>query len=326
MYIHNFAAKCVSRLRVIDSRRMRRMSTYRQDASTGTARRGCLYLVATPIGNLEDITLRALRVLKDADVIACEDTRHTLKLLNHYEIRKRLVSYHEHNEARRAVELAGEMEQGAVVALVSDAGMPVVSDPGQELIRVCIERGIPVAPVPGASAVIAALAASGLPVSEFVFAGFLPARQGERRRILQTLAAETRTMIFYEAPHRIAGMLDDAATLLGERPAVVAREITKVHEEFLCGTLGELATELRERPLRGEMTVLIGPPGAASVHDTTATADQSRAGIVPRILEIQKEQGGANKAAIKQAASEFGITHREAYQRWLRERGEPRES
>lgn len=311
---------------MIDSRRMRRMSTYRQDASTSTARKGCLYLVATPIGNLEDITLRALRVLKEADVIACEDTRHTLKLLNYYEIRKRLVSYHEHNEARRAAELADEMERGAIVALVSDAGMPMISDPGQELIRICIERGIPVAPVPGASAVVAALAACGLPVEEFVFAGFLPARQGERRRALEKLATETRTLIFYEAPHRIAGMIEDAAALLGERQAVVAREITKVHEEFLRGTLRELAAELREHPLRGEMTVLIGPANGGSAEDAAAIDARPRAGFMERILEIQKEQGGAHKAAIKQAAREFGITHREAYQRWLRERGEPTES
>src|SRR5262245_54183941 len=165
---------------------------------------GCLYLVATPIGNLEDITVRALRVLGEADLIACEDTRRTAKLLHHYSIKKETISYHEHNEMTRAAELVIRMEQGARVALVSDAGTPVISDPGHHLVGLCLRHRIPVIPIPGPSAVIAALAVSGLPTEEFVFVGFLPARAGDRRRELERLATETRTLVFYEAPHRLA--------------------------------------------------------------------------------------------------------------------------
>ncbi len=287
------------------------------DASSKIAPTGCLYLVATPIGNLEDITLRALRVLKEADAIACEDTRHTLKLLNHYGIRKRLVSYHEHNESKRAVELVDEMISGARIALVSDAGMPVVSDPGLLVIRLCVASNITVIPVPGPSALIAALAASGLPVEEFLFAGFLPARSGERRRALQKYSAMPQTLIFYEAPHRIAAMLEDALAILGNRSAVIAREITKAHEEFLRGPIADLLADLRRRPRRGEMTVLIGPPEA----NQSAPAPKTSKGLAERVLEIQRDMGLDNKAAIKQAAHEFGIRRREGYQRWLRERG-----
>src|SRR5712692_10384927 len=181
---------------------------------------GSLYLVATPIGNLEDITLRALRVLKEVNLVACEDTRQTLKLLNHYGIRKRLVSYHEHNEMTRAPELVIELEQGASAALVSDAGTPVISDPGHRLVTLCLRHHIPVVPVPGPSALVAALAASGMPTEEFLFVGFLPARAGERRKALDALKTESRTMIFYEAPHRVVETLGDASEILGPRAAV----------------------------------------------------------------------------------------------------------
>src|SRR6516165_7546296 len=223
------------------------------------SRAGCLYLVATPIGNLEDITLRALRILKEADQIACEDTRHTQKLLNHYNIRKSLVSYHEHNEMTRAPELVVAMEDGASIALVSDAGMPLVSDPGYRLVTLCLRHRVPVVPIPGPSAILAALSASGLPNDEFLFAGFLPARSGERRRALERLRIEDRTIIFYEAPHRIEETLADANEILGDRPACIAREVTKIHEEFRRGSLAELATSLSENPARGEITLLIGP-------------------------------------------------------------------
>src|SRR5712671_5053602 len=193
---------------------------------------GCLYLVGTPIGNLEDITLRALRILKEVDQIACEDTRHTQKLLTHYEIHKALVSYHEHNEMTRAPELLIALEQGAKIALVSDAGMPLVSDPGYRLVTLCLRHKIPVVPIPGPSALLAALSASGLPNEEFLFVGFLPARSGERRRALERLRIEDRTMIFYEAPHRVAESIADALEILGDRPACLAREVTKIHAEF----------------------------------------------------------------------------------------------
>jgi 16S rRNA (cytidine1402-2'-O)-methyltransferase len=317
-----------------------------RDIPPGLPRPGCLYLVGTPIGNLEDITLRALRVLKEADLIACEDTRHTLKLLNHFEIRKRLISYHEHNEHTRAPELVSQMESGASIALVSDAGMPVVSDPGERLVRLTIEHGITVVPVPGPSALTAALAASGLPAGEFLFAGFLPAQQGKRRRALAGLAAEPRTLVFYEAPHRIAAMLADARATLGDRAAVIAREITKLHEEFVRGTLDELATKLSAgkaggEKVRGEFTVLIAPDTASPSASNSAReiagngGHQLISGIPPaagikateapgtlteRVLAIQAETGISQKAALKQAAREFGLPRRDAYRRLLDER------
>jgi len=274
---------------------------------------GRLYLVATPIGNLEDITLRALRVMREADVIACEDTRQTRKLLQHYEITKRMVSYHEHNEMTRAPELVVELEQGAKVALVSDAGTPLVSDPGHRLVSLCLRHHIPVVPVPGASALVAALAASGLPNAEFLFAGFLPPRSGERRRALEELARQDQTLIFYEAPHRVAEMLRDAAEVLGARHAVVAREVTKLHEEFSRGSLGELAVKFAEREPRGEITVLIAPaePGAQAV---TAPSES----LAQRVQSIMKEQGVDQKAALKQAARERGLNKRDAYRELLR--------
>src|SRR5882724_9919026 len=227
---------------------------------------GCLYLVGTPIGNLEDITLRALRILKEADQIACEDTRHTQKLLSHYEIQKPLVSYHEHNEMTRAPELVVAMEEGAQIALVSDAGMPLVSDPGYRLVTLSLRHHLPVVPIPGPSALLAALSASGLPNEEFLFAGFLPARSGERQRALERLRIEDRTIIFYEAPHRIEETLIDAHEILGDRPACIAREVTKLHEEFRRGKLSELSASLEERPARDEITLLIGPEAPADAR------------------------------------------------------------
>src|SRR5580692_11069555 len=217
----------------------------------GEAALGCLYLVGTPIGNLEDITLRALRILKEVDQIACEDTRHTQKLLSHYEIRRPLISYHEHNELTRAPELLISLEQGAKIALVSDAGMPLVSDPGYRLVTLCLRHQVPVVPVPGPSALLAALSASGLPNEEFLFVGFLPNRTGERRRALERLRIEDRTIIFYEAPHRITECVADAREMLGDRPACRAREVTKLHEEFRRGKLSVIASSLEERPARG---------------------------------------------------------------------------
>ena len=290
------------------------------DSPVGKRRIGALYIVATPIGNLEDITLRALRVLKEADVIACEDTRHTIKLLNHYQIRKRLVSYHEHNEHTRAPELVAEMEAGAKVALVSDAGMPGVSDPGRELVRLAIERGIPVVPVPGPSALTAALAASGLPVEEFLFAGFLPSQPGKRRKALAALAAEPRTLIFYEAPHRIAAMLADALAVFSERPAVVAREITKIHEEFLRGPLTDVIAALGDGRTRGEFTVLIGGRGDAASSAAALQEGKPALTLSQRVAAIQRETGMDQKAALKQAARESGLPRREAYRRLFAER------
>src|SRR5215467_2082886 len=233
---------------------------------------GCLYFVGTPIGNLENITLRALRILREADQIAAEDTRHTQKLLIHYEISRPLVSYHEHNEMTRAPELLIALEQGAKIALVSDAGMPLVSDPGYRLVTLCLRHQIPVVPVPGPSALLAALSASGLPNEEFLFIGFLPPRSGERQRALERLRIEDRTIILYEAPHRVEECIADAQAILGDRPACLAREVTKLHEEFRRGKLSALAASLAERPARGEITLLIGPADPADARDGVDTA------------------------------------------------------
>jgi 16S rRNA (cytidine1402-2'-O)-methyltransferase len=279
---------------------------------------GCLYIVATPIGNLEDITLRALRILKEVDQIACEDTRHTQKLLNHYEIRKPLVSYHEHNEITRAPELVIALEQGAKIALVSDAGMPLVSDPGHRLVTLCLRHHVPVIPVPGPSAVLAALAASGLPSEEFLFIGFLPARSGERKRALERLRIEERTIILYEAPHRIAECVADAREVLGDRSACLAREVTKVHEEFRRGKLSELAASLEERPAKGEMTLLIGPADPAELR----TVSDSRQSLAERVEELIHQAKLDRKEALKLAAKERGLTRREAYDKILEARGE----
>jgi 16S rRNA (cytidine1402-2'-O)-methyltransferase len=270
---------------------------------------GCLYLVATPIGNLEDITLRALRILKEADQIACEDTRHTQKLLNHYEIGKPLVSYHEHNEMTRAPELLIALEQGAKIALVSDAGMPLVSDPGYRLVTLCLRHKIAVVPIPGPSALLAALAASGLPNEEFLFVGFLPARSGERHRALERLRIEDRTIILYEAPHRVQECVADAIEVLGDRPACLAREVTKLHEEFRRGKLSDLAASLDEQPARGEITLIIGP-AEASQPGSHADSAQS---LAARVDELMHQAKLDRKEALKLAAKERGLTRRAAY-------------
>src|ERR1700689_5121659 len=206
-----------------------------------------LYLVGTPIGNLEDITLLAVRVLKEVDVIACEDTRQTQKLLNHYAIATRTTSYHEHNEMTRSAELVKEMQEGASVALVTDAGMPGISDPGYRLITLAIRHRVPVVPIPGASAYLAALVASGLPTDSFRFSGFLPAKSGQRRKLLESVSDTPRTQVFYEAPHRLLETLTDVVEILGaERHIVVAREVTKLHEEFLRGRAGDVLEELKK--------------------------------------------------------------------------------
>lgn len=279
-------------------------------------RAGVLYIVSTPIGNLEDITLRALRTLKEVDVIACEDTRQTLKLLSHFDIHKPLVSYHEHNEITRAAELVIELEQGAKIALVSDAGTPAISDPGQHLVTLALRHGIRIVPIPGASAAVAALAASGVPNEQFTFVGFLPSRQSERRRALRDLTGELRTLVLYEAPHRLLDTLEDAVEILGNRPATIARELTKVHEEFLRHPLQDLAAAVRAKPLKGEITLLIGP----DIHNAEPLEADPSSRVIPlarRVDEIMKQRGIDRKTALKQAARERGLTKREAYRQLL---------
>jgi 16S rRNA (cytidine1402-2'-O)-methyltransferase len=269
-----------------------------------------LYLVATPIGNLEDITLRALRVMKESDLIACEDTRQTQKLLNHYSIAKRTTSYHEHNEMTRAAELVVELEQGARIALVTDAGMPGISDPGFRLISLAIRHHIPVVPIPGASAFLAALVASGLPTDSFRFSGFLPAKAGQRRQILEDIRDSPRTQVFYEAPHRVKESLKDIVEILGrQRHVVIAREVTKIHEEFVRGNAGEVLETLKARgDIKGEITLLIGKMEAAEQK-----ALSPRVSIRQRVAQIIAEQKLDEKAALKKVAKEMGMSKSEAY-------------
>lgn len=282
--------------------------TARIEAEPSTLAPG-LYLVATPIGNLEDITLRALRVLKEADVIACEDTRQTQKLLNHYAVTTRTTSYHEHNEMTRSAELVLELEGGARVALVTDAGMPGISDPGFRLIALAIRHHVPVIPVPGPTAFLAALVASGLPTDSFRFSGFLPAKSGQRRQLLESIRESPRTQVFYEAPHRIVESLADVVAILGsERPVVVAREVTKLHEEFLRGRAGEVLKQLESRDVvKGEITLLIGKAEEKS-HALTGLVS-----VRQRVDQIMSTEKLDEKAALKKAAKERGISKSEAY-------------
>ena len=267
-----------------------------------------LYLVATPIGNLEDITFRALRVLKEADLIACEDTRQTLKLLSHYGIQTRLVSYHEHNEMTKAAELVVDLEGGARIALVTDAGMPGISDPGFRLITLAIRHHVPVIPIPGASAFLAALVASGLPTDSFRFSGFLPAKSGQRRKLLESVRDSPRTQVFYEAPHRLLETLQDVVEALGgDRHVVVAREVTKIHEEFLRGRADDVLQQLKSRgEVRGEITLLIAKPETQGLRPGTST-------IAQRVREIMAAEKLDEKSALKKAAKERGIGKSEAY-------------
>jgi 16S rRNA (cytidine1402-2'-O)-methyltransferase len=274
---------------------------------------GTLYLVATPIGNLADITHRAVQVLNDVDLIACEDTRHTHKLLNHYGIDTKTISYHEHNDLQRAAELIERLKQGTNIAVVSDAGTPSISDPGFRLVRAAIENEIVIVPVPGPSALIAALIAAGLPTDEFFFAGFLPSRVSARRARLAELQSVPGTLIFYEAPHRLAETLNDAYEILGEREAAVARELTKLHEEIRRGRLSELtAGYADQKDIRGEIVVLID----RNVIGGAVTEVVSVAALVD-----QFEQAGLDhRAALKKAARELGLPRAEAYRKLLSER------
>ncbi len=293
--------------------RLPAMKANGEPARGGEAPRSpCLYIVATPIGNLEDITLRALRVLKEVDLIACEDTRQTRKLLDHYGIQTRMISYHEHNEMTRAAELIVNLEQGGRLALVSDAGMPSISDPGYRLITLAIRHHVPVIPVPGASAFVAALAASGLPTDSFKFNGFLPAKSGERRDELEKVRDAPRTVIYYDAPHRILETLDDVvATMGGSRYVVIAREVTKLHEEFLRGRADEVLEKLRERgEVKGEITLLIGRAEEAGERKAPVRTGTS---IRQRLEQVMDERKLDEKAALKLVAKEMGVSRSEAY-------------
>jgi len=267
-----------------------------------------LYIVATPIGNLEDLTLRALRVLREVDLIAAEDTRVTRKLLSRYEIAGRLVSYHEHNSGRRLPELLKALTSGDV-ALVSDAGTPGVNDPGSELVSAAAAAGFPVVPLPGASAVTTALAVSGLPVGQFVYLGFLPRKRGERTRLLRPLTNERRTLLAFEAPHRLRGALKDILDTLGDRRIAVCRELTKLHEEVFRGTVAEALEHFGEP--RGELTLVI--EGGRGEPDDGAYLEASA-----RALLVQARADGALvKDAVARAVRETGLSRRAVYRLWL---------
>jgi 16S rRNA (cytidine1402-2'-O)-methyltransferase len=275
------------------------------------------YLVSTPIGNLEDITLRALRVLRSVDRIACEDTRQTRKLLDRYDIATPTISSHEHNEAARSQQLIEELRAGARIAVVSDAGTPGISDPGMVLASYAIAAGIAVYPIPGPSAVLAALVASGLDTDHFFFFGFLPSKAGARRTALENLARsiqETTTIVFYEAPHRIAGMLADIEAVWGGRRIVLARELTKIHEEFLRGTVTEVRKQIAAREsLRGEMVLLV------EAHPPAETV-QSATSLLARLAELAKSESLAEKDALKRIARERGVSKSEIWRELQRER------
>ncbi len=275
-----------------------------------------LYLVATPIGNLEDITLRALRVLKEADLIACEDTRHTRRLLDHYGIDKPAISYHEHNERERAEELLKRLARGERIALVTDAGTPGISDPAYRVVTAAIEKGIEVIPIPGPTALIAALVASGLPTDAFLFIGFLPARRQARRKKLEELRAVCETLVIYEAPHRIRETLAVAREVLGERRAVLARELTKLHEQFIRGTLSEISSQLQAQEPRGEMVLVI-----AGSSDDNLAAEES-AGLSGEVERLMLEAGLSRNEALKQVARLRRVSKRVVYQLMLEEKSQ----
>jgi 16S rRNA (cytidine1402-2'-O)-methyltransferase len=266
--------------------------------------RATLYVVATPIGNLEDITLRALRVLKEVDVIAAEDTRHTQILLSHHGIRTPLTSYHEHNEKSKARQLLGRLERGESIALVSDAGTPVISDPGYRLVVEAVRVGIPVVPIPGASALTAVLSAGGLPTDRFVFEGFLPAKKRERRERLRALGSETRSLIIYEAPHRLTETLNDLIEILGDREIVLAREVSKLHEEFLRGRLTEVTKRIAGRDIKGEITLLIG----GSEGESEVSQEQ----IQGEIQKLKKD-GLRVKEIAEMLGEKYGYSKKEIY-------------
>jgi len=267
---------------------------------------GTLYLVATPIGNLQDVTLRAVDTLRNVDLIACEDTRHTQKLLNHLGIKKKLISYHDHNEHSRSSELIGRLSAGESIAIVSDAGTPAINDPGFRIVQDAIENEVDVISIPGPTAFVTALTASGLPTEAFFFAGFLPAKKGERQNRLQELARIPGTLLVYEAPHRLLSSLKDCLLVLGNRKAVVARELTKLHEEFARGTISSLIDHFGNGTIKGEIVLLIDRN-----HGETAPAN-NLISIADRVAELESS-GLDRKSALKAAAKEFGVSRSDAY-------------
>lgn len=272
---------------------------------------GTLYLCATPIGNLEDITLRCLRILKEVDLIAAEDTRQTIKLLNHFEIKKPMISYHEHNKQEKGTELVNMLLEGKSIALVSDAGMPAISDPGEDLVRLCIEHHIQVIAIPGASASLMALIISGLSTRSFCFEGFLPAKKKEKREKLQQLAEETRTIILYESPHRIKDTLGELQQYLGQRRISVSRELTKKFEETLRGSIGEILSQFEKREIKGEFVVVIEGIDPKDLIDKEAKKWDNI--TIQQHILMYIEQGMNKKDAIKKVAEDRNLPKKEVY-------------
>jgi len=266
---------------------------------------GTLYLVATPIGNLSDISTRAVEVLEASPVVLCEDTRHSGKLFAHLGLKKKLLSLHDHNEEERIPTVISLLEKGEDIALISDAGTPGISDPGYKLVRAVIEAGARVCPIPGAAAFVTALVASGLPTDSFFFGGFLPSKKTERRRRLGELKPIPGTLVFYETPHRIVAAVSDCLEVLGNREAVIAREVTKLHEEFIRGTLTELVAHLKTREPKGEIVLIIDRGGDDDVPET----GQSLTDIVRQL----EDEGHDPKSALKLAAKRLGVSKSEAY-------------
>jgi 16S rRNA (cytidine1402-2'-O)-methyltransferase len=278
---------------------------------------GILYIVSTPIGNLEDITLRALRVLKEADLIAAEDTRRTRKLLSHYGIHKPLVSYHEHNRRMREESLLDALRAGRSIALVTDAGTPGISDPGEPLVRRAAQESIPLVPIPGPSALVAALSVSGLPTESFLFYGFLPAQPSARQKFLLSLKDRPETLIFYESPKRLRSFLEDAFRILGERQVMVAREMTKMYEEVYRGTISEVGKEFGEEEIKGEVTIVL--------EGSTLPA-RVEGGAIEEALELYyREMGLSMKEAIDRVAEELGVSKKDVYRESLQVKRKVRE-
>jgi 16S rRNA (cytidine1402-2'-O)-methyltransferase len=273
---------------------------------------GTLYLVATPIGNLQDITFRALETLKKVDLIACEDTRHTQKLLNHYSIKNRLISYHEHNEKERAEELAGMLKGGKSIAIVSDAGTPAICDPSFRIVEKANEIGVKVISIPGAVAFVNGLIVSGLATDSVFFGGFLPSKKSERIKRLEEVKEIPATLVFYETPHRIEKALADCLEILGNRKAAIARELTKLHEEILRGDLNELLGKISGNPLKGEIVLIIDRKSNETIRLDVNTAGTLKS----RLTELESE-GTERKAALKKIAKEFGLSRSEVYRRLL---------
>jgi len=272
---------------------------------------GTLFVISTPIGHMEDITLRAIRVLSEVDLIAAEDTRHTRKLLAHYEISAPLVSYHDHNKEKRTPELLAKLKAGTSIALVTDAGTPSISDPGHYIVREAIRQAVPIVPIPGTSAVTAALSVSGLPTDSFVFIGFVPRKSAKRKQLLDALSQEPRTLVFYESPKRLVRLMGEILDVMGDRESVIARELTKIHEEILRGPLSGLVKMISERShLKGECTLLVGGEARDKKIDREFLQDLLR--------RLREEKNGSLSDLAKAVAREYGLSKKMVYEEALR--------